>query len=84
MVPRPENAWPKAPEGFSVGLYATGLTNPRILRRAPNGDMFLAETTAGDIKIFRGMMKDGKPLDIIVAPGGRVINFVFKKKTLKI
>jgi leucyl-tRNA synthetase len=31
-----------------------------------------------------GMMKEGKPLDIIVAPGGRVINFVFKKKTLKI
>ena len=31
IVGRPENAWPKAPEGFTVGLYATGLTNPRIL-----------------------------------------------------
>lgn len=70
VVPRPENAWPKAPEGFSVGLYATGLTNPRILRRAPNGDMFLAETTAGDIKIFRGMTKDGKPEEVHVFATG--------------
>jgi glucose/arabinose dehydrogenase len=61
IVARPANAWPKAPQGFKVGLYATGLTNPRILRRAPNGDMFLAETTAGDIKVFRGMTKEGKP-----------------------
>ncbi len=70
IVPRPENAWPKAPEGFTVGLYATGLTNPRILRRAPNGDMFLAETTAGDIKVFRGMTKDGKPQRVQVFATG--------------
>jgi glucose/arabinose dehydrogenase len=70
VVPRPENAWPKAPEGFTVGLYATGLTNPRILRRAPNGDMFLAETSAGDIKIFRGMTTDGKPKEVHVFATG--------------
>jgi glucose/arabinose dehydrogenase len=70
IVARPENAWPKAPDGFKVGLYATGLTNPRILRRAPNGDMFLAETTAGDIKIFRGMTKDGKPEEVHVFATG--------------
>ncbi len=70
IVPRPENAWPKAPPGFKVGLYATGLTNPRILRRAPNGDMFLAETTAGDIKIFRGMSNDGKPEEVHVFATG--------------
>ena len=70
LVARPENAWPKAPEGFTVGLYATGLTNPRILRRAPNGDMFLAETTAGDIKIFRGMTADGKPKEVHVFATG--------------
>ncbi len=70
IVPRPESAWPKAPEGFTVGLYASGLTNPRILRRAPNGDMFLAETAAGDIKIFRGMTKDGKPEQVHVFATG--------------
>jgi glucose/arabinose dehydrogenase len=70
VVPRPEGAWPKAPEGFAVGLYASGLTNPRILRRAPNGDMFLAETTAGDIKVFRGMTADGKPKEVHVFATG--------------
>lgn len=61
VVPRPANAWPKAPAGFKVGLYATGLNNPRLMRTAPNGDIFLAETDAGDIRVFRGMTPDGKP-----------------------
>ena len=75
IVGRPENAWPKAPEGFTVGLYATGLTNPRILRRAPNGDIFLAETSAGDIKVFRGMTTDGKPREVHVFATGLNIPF---------
>lgn len=70
IVPRPANAWPKAPAGFKVGLFATGLHNPRILRRAPNGDLFLAETSAGDIKVFRGMTKDGKPEQVQVFSTG--------------
>jgi glucose/arabinose dehydrogenase len=61
IVPRPQTAWPKAPPGFKVELYATGLTNPRVMRIAPNGDIFLAETSAGDIKVFRGITADGKP-----------------------
>ena len=35
IVPRPANAWPVAPKGFKVDLYATGLDNPRLLRVAP-------------------------------------------------
>jgi len=62
IIPRPENAWPQAPEGFKVELYATGLIFPRALRTAPNGDIFLAETSPrGEIKIFRGVTADGKP-----------------------
>lgn len=62
VVPRPANAWPKALEGFKVDLYANeGLTDPREIRAAPNGDIFLAETSKGEIKVFRGMTKDGKP-----------------------
>jgi glucose/arabinose dehydrogenase/cytochrome c5 len=61
VVPRPANAWPIAPAGFKVELYAEGLHNPRLIRTAPNGDMFLAETRAGDIKVFRGITPDGKP-----------------------
>jgi glucose/arabinose dehydrogenase len=61
VVPRPENAWPIAPRGFKVDLYATGLDNPRLLRVAPNGDLFLAESSTGTIRVFRGIGADGKP-----------------------
>lgn len=61
VVPRPANAWPVAPKGFKVDLYATDLDNPRLLRTAPNGDIFLAESGSGKIKVFRGVGADGKP-----------------------
>jgi glucose/arabinose dehydrogenase len=61
LVARPENAWPSAPAGFKVELYATGLDNPRTLRTAPNGDIFLAETGPGRIRVFRGLTAGGKP-----------------------
>jgi len=70
VVARPANAWPQAPPGFKVELYATGLTNPRIIRVAPNGDYFLAETSAGNIKIFRGITAEGKPADVHVFASG--------------
>jgi glucose/arabinose dehydrogenase len=61
LVPRQDGDWPKALPGFKVDLYATGLTNPRNIRRAPNGDYFVAESEAGDIKVFRGITADSKP-----------------------
>jgi glucose/arabinose dehydrogenase len=59
LVSRPSDVWPKAPVGFKVELYATGLNNPRLLRTAPNGDIFLAEMEAGRIRVFRGINADG-------------------------
>ena len=61
IVPRPADVWPQAPKGFKVQLYATGLDNPRLIRTAPNGDVFLAETGKGRIMVFRGTTADGKP-----------------------
>ena len=61
IVPRPADAWPQAPAGFRVGLYASGLNNPRLIRTAPNGDFFLAESRQGEVKVFRGITRDGKP-----------------------
>ena len=60
VVPRPENAWPVTLPGFKVELFASGLDNPRLMRTAPNGDIFLAEMHAGQIRIFRGVTSDGK------------------------
>src|SRR3954454_20987078 len=61
VVPRPQGAWPKAPEGFEVTELATGLTEPRVIVRAPNGDLFLAESRANRIRVFRDADGDGKP-----------------------
>jgi len=70
LVARPENVWPIAPEGFKVELFATGLENPRTLRTAPNGDVFLAESNPGRIRVFRGVTDDGKPeLSAVFATG---------------
>jgi mono/diheme cytochrome c family protein len=60
-IARPANAWPLAPAGFKVEQYAAGLDNPRFLRTAPNGDIFLAEGDTGRIRVFHGMTSDGKP-----------------------
>ena len=61
MAARPENVWPVTLPGFKVEQFAAGLDNPRLLRTAPNGDIFLAEMEPGRILVFRGMTSDGKP-----------------------
>lgn len=61
LVARPANAWPQAPPGFKVEQYASGFDEPRLMRTAPNGDIFLAESGAGRIRVFRGLTSDGKP-----------------------
>jgi glucose/arabinose dehydrogenase len=32
------------PPGFQVSLFASGLESPRLIRVAPNGDVFVAES----------------------------------------
>jgi len=59
-VSRPRDAWPKAPAGFKVDLYASGLDNPRLIRTAPNGDIFLAESHPGRIRVLRGISDKGE------------------------
>ena len=61
IVSRPQGALPKAPSGFQVNLYAENLTVPRVIRRAPNGDIFVAERGAGHIRVFRGLTPAGTP-----------------------
>ncbi len=65
---RPEGALPVAPAGFTVSLYAhDGLKAPRQIRRAPNGDFFLAEEAAGEIKVVHD--NNGKPEISVYATG---------------
>ena len=60
LVRRPRDAWPKAPAGFQVQLYADGLRNPRLIRTAPNGDAFVAESEDGAVRVFRGVTAAGR------------------------
>jgi glucose/arabinose dehydrogenase len=66
VVPRPDGVIPQTLPGFSVGLFASGLKIPRAMKRAPNGDIFLAENGAGQIRIYRGIGSDGKPGSVSV------------------
>ena len=60
VSPRPEGAWPKAPAGFRVQIYAQDFKEPRLLRTAPNGDEFVADSRAGEVVVLRGLGPDGK------------------------
>lgn len=46
-------AIPKVPQGFAVAPLDTSLEGPRLLRVAPNGDIFVAETGASRIRVLR-------------------------------
>jgi glucose/arabinose dehydrogenase len=61
MIRRPDGAWPRAPHGFQVSEFATGLENPRKIVAAPNGDVFVAESMPGRIRVLRDADGDGKP-----------------------
>ncbi len=53
VVPMPEGAKPSVPPGFSVELVKSGLANPRAIRLAPNGDLFVADSMSNSVHVFR-------------------------------
>ena len=61
LVARPPNAQLKVPTGFKIELYASGFRDPRFLLSAPNGDIFVVESRANQIKVLRDTNGDGKP-----------------------
>src|SRR5258706_7275121 len=71
LVPRPEGAWPIAPKGFKVEMYAQGFTEPRLMRTAPNGDIFLADSHGDKIIVLRGVGPDGKAQTVSTFASGQ-------------
>src|SRR5579871_6393792 len=53
LVPKPANARLRVPQGFSVSVFSRDLQDPRELRVAPNGDIFVSETQLGRIVVLR-------------------------------
>jgi glucose/arabinose dehydrogenase len=74
LVDRPADAWPLAPPGFKVELYAAGVKSPRLIIRAPNGDLFVA-SYSGQLLVFRGVTNDGKPETTSVFASGLRLPF---------
>lgn len=62
VVPRPASAAPQVPAGFRIELFADGLSGPRQMRVAPNGDIFVAETNAGRVRVLRPGKDGAKPV----------------------
>lgn len=61
VVARPAGAELRLPAGFKIDMYASGFRDPRFLLTAPNGDIFVSESRANQIKVMRDSNGDGKP-----------------------
>ena len=61
IVPRPAGAMPLVPEGFSVELVVSGLAQARVIRVAPNGDLFVTNSSANEVRIYRIPPGSSKP-----------------------
>lgn len=55
VVTPPPNFRPQVPPGFDVSVYAKGFTLPRWLAIAPNGDVFVADSAAGEVIVLHGL-----------------------------
>jgi glucose/arabinose dehydrogenase len=97
VVRKPADAQLKTMPGFEVAAFATGLTGARVVRVAPNGDVFVAQSQPGRIIILRA--KDGaaapdhtetfangldQPFGIAFYPPGPDPNWVYVAETHRV
>ena len=52
VVKPPQGAVPKVPQGFAVETFAAGFKQPRTVRVAPSGDIFLSESGTGRVLVY--------------------------------
>src|SRR5882757_6919333 len=63
LAERPADAKPQLPEGFSAELIASGIDNPRVVRVSPNGDLFVADSEANQVRVYRLAKDSAKPAE---------------------
>ena len=59
VVAPPPNFQPTVPPGFTVSVLAKGFVEPRWLAVAPNGDVFVADSAAGQVVVLHGLSAQG-------------------------
>jgi glucose/arabinose dehydrogenase len=97
VIVRPSGANPRVPPGFEAAVFATGFDQPRTMRTAPNGDIFVAESGGGQIRVLRtadGVARPvststfasglSRPFGIAFWPPGPAPRFVYVGETDRI
>jgi glucose/arabinose dehydrogenase len=59
VVSPPPNFQPQVPPGFKVSVFARGFDQPRWLAVAPNGDVFVADSAAGQVIVLGDRQRRG-------------------------
>lgn len=62
VAERPEGANPVVLPGFTAELIASGIATPRVVRVAPNGDLFVANSNDDEIRVYRLGKGSAKPV----------------------
>jgi glucose/arabinose dehydrogenase len=61
VIPRPDSAQLRVPQGFSVNEFASSLEKPRIMLQAPGGELLVSEYIPnGRVTVLADKDKDGK------------------------
>jgi glucose/arabinose dehydrogenase len=60
IIAPPANFLPQVPSGFRVSVFAGGFRQPRWLAIAPDGDVFVADSDAGEIVVMHDAHHEGK------------------------
>src|SRR5438128_5085677 len=91
VVDRPPGAQLHVPPGFKIDMLASGLRDPRFLLTAPNGDIFVSDSRAKQIKMIRGardgsvqvFAEDGlnKPFGLAFYPPGNDPQYLYVANT---
>src|SRR6202162_2427347 len=91
VISPPAGAQLQVPPGFKIDIYASGLRDPRFLLTAPNGDIFVVESRAKQIKIIRGERAESiqlfadaglnKPFGLAFYPPGSDPQFLYVANT---
>lgn len=68
-VPMPAQPVLHLPPGFSARLVGQGYQQPRVIRAAPNGDLFVADSAADEVHVLHFAAGAVKPTDTVFASG---------------